>query len=144
MMDKNLDAYNRPRMGWPCWCQHNTCSQKSLDCWFNYPLVLIWLLKFNVMDKTLDQELFNRHPPAPLDWPCGCQHDPWSLKSLDCWFNYPLVLIYRLKSLQWLLIVVANGGVLFTKWQKAEWVLVVVAKGWVDFSSGGKRLSGFW
>jgi hypothetical protein len=38
---------------------------------------------------------------------------------------------------------VANGGVLFTKWQKAEWILVVVEKGRVDFSSGGKRLSGF-
>ena len=36
-----------------------------------------------------------------------------SLKSLDCWFNYPFVLVYKLKSLL------------------------------VDFSSGGKRLSGF-
>ena len=47
MMDKFLYPYIRPRMGRPCGCQHNPCSLKTLDCCFNYPLVLIWLLKFD-------------------------------------------------------------------------------------------------
>ena len=88
MMDKFLYAYIRPRMGRPG-CQHNPCSLKSLDCWFNYLLVLIWDLKFNVMGKNLDKYgrpgIVQQTPPG-ISWidPVGVNITLGSLKSLDC------------------------------------------------------------
>ena len=62
-IDKNLDAYDRTRQARYC------------------------------------ETVQKRHPMAPLGWPVGVNITLVSLKSLDCWFNYPFVLIYRLKSL---------------------------------------------
>ena len=68
------------------------------------------------MDKNLEKYgrpgIVQQTPPG-ISWidPVGVNMTLVSLKSLDCWFNYPFVLIYRLKYLP------------------------------VDFSSGGNRLS---
>ena len=73
-------------------------------------------MKFNVMDKNLDKYsrpgIVQQTPPG-ISWidPVGANMTLVSLKSLDCGFNYPFLLISRMKSLL------------------------------VDFSSGGKRLS---